>query len=59
MDVKTAVRTLDLFEAFTGECKPLSLSDIGAGCRCESELPVPSRTTGLLTQQLSPLAQKL
>ena len=28
MDVKTAVRTLDLFEAFTGECKPLSLSDI-------------------------------
>ena len=28
MDVKTAARTLDLFEAFTGECKPLSLSDI-------------------------------
>src|SRR3954462_8938235 len=28
MGVKTAVRTLDLFEAFTGECKPLSLSDI-------------------------------
>lgn len=28
MDVKTAARTLDLFEAFTGQCKPLSLSDI-------------------------------
>ena len=28
MDVKTAARTLDLFEAFTGECKPLSLSDL-------------------------------
>jgi len=28
MDVKTAARTLDVFEAFTGECKPLSLSDI-------------------------------
>jgi DNA-binding IclR family transcriptional regulator len=28
MDVKTAARTLDLFEAFTGECKPLSLTDI-------------------------------
>ena len=28
MDVKTAARTLDLFEAFTGERKPLSLSDI-------------------------------
>lgn len=28
MDVKTAARTLDVFEAFTGECRPLSLSDI-------------------------------
>lgn len=28
MDVKTAARTLDLFEAFTGGCKPLSLSDL-------------------------------
>lgn len=28
MDVKTAARTLDLFEAFTGHCKPLTLSDI-------------------------------
>jgi len=28
MDVKTAARTLELFEAFTGECKPLSLTDI-------------------------------
>lgn len=28
MDVKTAARTLDLFEAFTGGCKPLTLSDL-------------------------------
>jgi len=28
MDVKTAARTLDLFEAFIGACKPLSISDI-------------------------------
>lgn len=28
MDVKTAGRTLDLFEAFIGECRPLSLSDL-------------------------------
>jgi IclR family transcriptional regulator, acetate operon repressor len=28
MDVKTAARTLDVFEAFIGACRPLSLSDL-------------------------------